>query len=58
MWLISYTLGSEVAIYARKHLADVLKTTDGYKNGNTKQGLTETFFKLDEDMITEKVGYW
>ncbi|KAK3727802.1 hypothetical protein QZH41_008221 [Actinostola sp. cb2023] len=46
--------GSEVAIYARKHLADVLKTTDGYKNGNTKQGLTETFFKLDEDMITEK----
>ncbi|XP_020917035.1 probable protein phosphatase 2C 21 isoform X2 [Exaiptasia diaphana] len=46
--------GSEVAIYAQKHLAEVLKTTDGYRSGNTKQGLIEAFFKLDEDLITEE----
>lgn len=48
-------IGSEVAIYAQKHLAEVIKATDSYKNGDTKQGLIEAFFKLDEDLITEEV---
>lgn len=48
-------IGAEVAIYAQKHLADVFKTTEGYKKGDPKQGLLEAFFKLDDDLITEKV---
>lgn len=55
--LLWNVVGSEVAIYAQKHLAEVLKTTDGYRSGNTKQGLIEAFFKLDEDLITEEVIY-
>ena len=44
--------GKEVAIYAAKHILDVLGSNANFTSGNFGPGLVETFFKLDEDMLT------
>ncbi|EDO31490.1 predicted protein, partial [Nematostella vectensis] len=46
--------GQEVAEYVSKHLPDVLRGDIGYKEGNTKQALIDTFLKVDESIVSEE----
>ena len=44
--------GKEVAIYCGKHILEVLRDNMAFRAGDIESALTETFFKLDENMLT------
>ena len=44
--------GKNVAIYAGKHILEVLKANQNFKEGNIGPSLVETYFKLDENMLS------
>ena len=54
-YCFSAILGSEVAEYTAKHLAEVIRSTPTYKGGDLKQCLVDAFLKIDKDFTKEEV---
>ena len=50
---MSFNTGREVAVYCASHLADIIKSTTAYSQGNIEQALRDAFMECDK-LITEK----
>lgn len=42
--------GKEVALYCSRHLGDVLKTDNNFRQGEIGRGLQNSFLKIDQDL--------
>lgn len=52
--MVIYGVGQHVALFARKHLPDILKSLPSYKAKQYEEALKEAFLKVDEKMLTQE----
>lgn len=50
---LSIDAGREVAVYCATHLADIIKSSEAYSQGDLKQAMKDAFMKCDR-LVTER----